>query len=753
MKNWQALLLLISLSLLLLYFIFGDVMLHPAQYLFGSIEDGTKNYYTAAYFVKFDHGVWFTGMNYPFGEHITYTDNQPLFSVLLNAINNHITPVSAYTIGVFNCFMLYGLVLCAVFLYLILAEIKLPRWYAVLLAIIIAFLSPQLFRIRAHYALGYTFIIPMFWYFIIRIFKQPKALKWYVIYAVTGLLMVLVHPYYALLNLLLLLSSLLVYYFQEKKTHSVNYRLIIRVLIAVLVPLVLFQLYMHFTDPVTDRPESPYGFTAYRTSFKALFFPLEAPLLPVWQAVFGSKEMIWEGYAYVGQAAFIVLIFSLVKVFKYARKKSWKLIFRPVLPAPLRIGIWAAVLVLIFALAVPIRWGLEGILDIIPPLKQFRSIGRFAWIFYYVFSVYAAYYLFRLFRYLKLRRKPTLAYVLVGGLLAFWGFEALNNPYQKALSIKQNRLAEAFTGPEGNYEQLLNRYHYTPAEFQAIFPLPYFNVGSEKITLFRNPEIANEVMKASLNTGLPIAANLLSRTSLTQSYAQLQLLSSYYTPKKILTAYPNQKPLLLIVVNDSLGPAEANLVKKAQLITHQARVSLYKLPLDSLQAKNHLALLPAGLSKQQHYFVSNTNGPVIRKSFINNAENGFFEKGALPLDSKQTTILDTVITIPNSAQPYELSLWAYGKIKNLPQLKLQLSDQNGKLLSEKSIFFNATTEILNDWLNCSYTFNLPAGRVKLTLTSKTKKALVDDLLLRPVDTDVYFYGAKPQILIKNNLQL
>src|SRR6478735_8112760 len=364
MKNWQALLLLISLSLLLLYFIFGDVMLHPAQYLFGSIEDGTKNYYTAAYFVKFDQGVWFTGMNYPFGEHITYTDNQPLFSVLLNAINNHIAPVSAYTIGVFNCFMLYGLVLCAVFLYLILAEIKLPRWYAVLLAIIIAFLSPQLFRIRAHYALGYTFIIPMFWYFIIRIFKQPKALKWYVIYAVTGLLMVLVHPYYALLNLLLLLSSLLVYYFQEKKTHSVNYRLIIRVLIAVLVPLVLFQLYMHFTDPVTDRPESPYGFTAYRTSFKALFFPLEAPLLPIWQAVFGSKEVIWEGYAYIGQAAFIVLIFSLVKVFKYARKKRWKLIFRPALPAPLRIGIWAAVLVLIFALAVPIRWGLEGILDI-----------------------------------------------------------------------------------------------------------------------------------------------------------------------------------------------------------------------------------------------------------------------------------------------------------------------------------------------------------------------------------------------------
>src|SRR5688572_29338951 len=109
MKNWKALLLLILLGLALLLLIFGDVFLHPNQYLFGHIEDGTKNYYTAAYYIKYNSGLWLTGMNYPYGEHITYTDNQPLFAIILNFIQQHISPIADYTIGTFNIIMLLGI--------------------------------------------------------------------------------------------------------------------------------------------------------------------------------------------------------------------------------------------------------------------------------------------------------------------------------------------------------------------------------------------------------------------------------------------------------------------------------------------------------------------------------------------------------------------------------------------------------------------------------------------------------------------
>ena len=53
----------------------------------GSGEDGAKNYYTVAYHIQHDSTLWwFEGMNYREGEHVIYTDNQPLISNLLKAV-------------------------------------------------------------------------------------------------------------------------------------------------------------------------------------------------------------------------------------------------------------------------------------------------------------------------------------------------------------------------------------------------------------------------------------------------------------------------------------------------------------------------------------------------------------------------------------------------------------------------------------------------------------------------------------------
>ena len=71
---------------LLMAVLFGPVFWHPGRYLFSTIEDGLKNYYTAIWYVHHDAGWWFTGMNYPFGEHVVFTDNQPLLSFVLAAL-------------------------------------------------------------------------------------------------------------------------------------------------------------------------------------------------------------------------------------------------------------------------------------------------------------------------------------------------------------------------------------------------------------------------------------------------------------------------------------------------------------------------------------------------------------------------------------------------------------------------------------------------------------------------------------------
>ncbi len=60
--------------------------------------DGMKNYFTYLYHIKYDSTFWvFEGMNYPFGENIVFTDNQPLLSNIVKWIYN-ITPMSNETL-------------------------------------------------------------------------------------------------------------------------------------------------------------------------------------------------------------------------------------------------------------------------------------------------------------------------------------------------------------------------------------------------------------------------------------------------------------------------------------------------------------------------------------------------------------------------------------------------------------------------------------------------------------------------------
>ena len=82
---------------------------------------------------------------------------------------------------------------------------------------------------------------------------------------------------------------------------------------------------------------------------------------------------------------------------------------------------------------------------------------------------------------------------------------------------------------------------------------------------------------------------------------------------------------------------------------------------------------------------------------------------------------------------------------------MYLKNAAGEVLREEKIYFNASTEVWHNWLFSRHVFSLPAGKNQVIIRTKSKKATLDNLLLRPVKTDVYFYGGKKQLLFKNNL--
>ena len=110
LKSYIPSLILILSGLGVLYVGFGKALTRPNIYVFGKGFDAWKNYFTPAWFVEYDSGFHFSGMNHPFGEHVLFTDNQPLISWILGLINQNLFSISNYTVGILNLLMLFSIV-------------------------------------------------------------------------------------------------------------------------------------------------------------------------------------------------------------------------------------------------------------------------------------------------------------------------------------------------------------------------------------------------------------------------------------------------------------------------------------------------------------------------------------------------------------------------------------------------------------------------------------------------------------------
>ncbi|MEO5906113.1 MAG: hypothetical protein ABIQ11_05270, partial [Saprospiraceae bacterium] len=119
--NWKRvgwIILLVVLPALIIHSYFSKIFSCPSCYLFEDGGDGLKNYYTLAYYVKHDQGWHFSGMNYPYGENIIYTDNQPILALTLRWVDQHITDMDNHVVGVLNMLLLIGLYLAVLVCYL-----------------------------------------------------------------------------------------------------------------------------------------------------------------------------------------------------------------------------------------------------------------------------------------------------------------------------------------------------------------------------------------------------------------------------------------------------------------------------------------------------------------------------------------------------------------------------------------------------------------------------------------------------------
>ncbi|NPA67051.1 MAG: hypothetical protein GXO50_00415, partial [Chlorobi bacterium] len=400
MQKKIGFLLILTISTAFIFFYYGQILLSPNSFLFNPKGDGIKNYYTYAYHnVNDTSAVNFQGLNYPYGEHFLYTDCHPVFTLLIRNLKAVFPDIVNYQIGIINFFMIFSLLLTAIFVWLILVKYKVNEIYAVLPAFGITVMQPQLFRLLGHLALSYSFFIPLTWLLLLKFIETSKKIFFSVVISIYILILFFIHGYLGMIAASFLLSYYIFDFIFNKKTTYKNKIYFLYIFVQSVLPLLIFRYFIAFTDNHPGRTDNPWGFFFYRADWDTVFIANHPPLNPLWHKILNIHQT-WEGWAYIGITSIIaVTVFLIRSIKKSSENHKIRLDLDFIENKNLQIIILASILTLLFSMALPFRAGLRFITDWIPLIKQFRSVGRFAWIFYCVITISSSIYLFNLEKY------------------------------------------------------------------------------------------------------------------------------------------------------------------------------------------------------------------------------------------------------------------------------------------------------------------------------------------------------------------
>lgn len=748
-----GLLFVIVISLVFVFYFYAGVLLNPNKFLFSENGDAIKNYYTYSAHIK-DQGVINSSiMNYPYGENFLYLDCHPLFTLVIKALAVPFPSVTDYSIGIINFLMIFSYVISSILLYLILLHLKVNKWYAAIGALSIAILSPQIYRIYGHFALSYSFMIPLTWYLFIRYTKTAQALKWSLIILINNLLWYLIHGYMGMIAVSFIaicyLSNLIIYESHEiRKLKTWLY-----FVLQVIAPLLLFWIFITFSDIHTGRNKTPYGILQYVANFFSVFIPNKEPFKEYFQK-FITQEPDWEGWSYIGLASsFMILVFllnNLLKLLKlnFIHDRSM-FTNRSMIPALI-----SSVLLLLLSMGYPFKLGMEYLLDYVKVINNFRAIGRFAWVFYYVITVWAIYYAWQFFESRK-KLKPIWAVVIliIPMLLAY---ESLH--YHKEASRQITTIPNYFSGKwMPDYLQSgINSFE--PEDYQAIIPLPYYLTGSEDYKKSSSNKIYQLSMAIANQTGLPLMANYSTNAGIVESKNLYQILSPVFYTKEIEKDIKDNRPFLLIFSKEELNPAEMGILNRSRRIFDSDGYAMYALSKEMLFVDSSDYMISSfnehkqQLVEKEGFLVKAGDDDKYLRFYDYDSlqgEHALSGKGSFQGHLKDYNKIATIT--PSELEPgktFVISFWIYNDGKNFGQKALdglaiiELKDASGQVQWPVIVPPASSVNIDGQWTLVEMELNVPDNKSEYAILIKgnDKSDLdiyVDDLLIREKGCDVY----------------
>lgn len=763
-RIWFLIVILSAVALTI--YTLSDVVTQPWHAMPGNGSDGVRSEYGYLYHAIYEKGLWFNAMNYPYGDHIMYADGQVFLFLLLSCFK-HVTVGGALTL----LWWLIGLsyVLCIAYLYKTLIHFGVGRGAAVFFACLIGIFTPQVSRFSGHFGLSYTCVIPMLFYWTIR-FQESSKIKYCIYIFILGLIATLLHPYFSAMMLMWAFAYSTGYLIFTKKSLAQKLRHIWALPVAAAMIFVVVGIMLHFTDPVKDRPVGPYGFLVYNTHINDIF---TSPASPLWQYasdhhmlrdIFPYISEGGEGVCYPGIVAIIAIICSLfIYVVQKIRHADTGVFGSSRMFSP--VWMFAALLMLLFSMGVPFIWHMEWLIDHISYLRQFRSIGRFSWVFYNVASIYGAILTYRFFTYLKSKRLAAVGYAVLTLSVLIWSYEASSGIESARKTAKEatGNYDYFFSVSEPGWETFLKENNRSRNDFQAILALPFFHVGSDKLWIGSIGINLVLVCKASFQLHIPVVDQYITRASWELTEKQVKISAGPYVEKPMLHDIKSNKPFLLLTYDrDSLNSDEKYLLQAADYIGHFQRYHAYafypdrQIANDKRNTDSVNKILPSMYAPDS--CIVNAGSWYVNHFDNYRASSSLFGSGALVRSPANNNIIATIPIVPTAdRQEYEFSTWFLLSAKDFrsPIVILESLDESGNVIGAANMDTKYSVDNHNLWFRGSVYFrvagNCRAVRCRLANPDAPCYEVMDEMMLRPTGSLIVSKAPDGSAMVNNHI--
>jgi len=509
---------------------FTEIVFSPNSYLFNNSGDSLRTYYAFLYYIRHNQS-WFNfeGMNHPYGEHILYTDLVAGIALPLKFLSTVYPFILGNELMILNYALLVSFVLQFVFLYKIGEFYGLKGWLLLFGILALGLISPQAARLYAHPGLAFVAVLPAAWWLYIK-FKSSGKKRYGILLFTLILFALFLHPYLGFIAF----SFLFLFAVIEAISYK-NFKQFLGLAFILILPLLIFNLFVKLTDFHPDRPVRYLDFVYYIADIKIFTAARSLPLFPFYEKInsFFSYEFEKENYfGFLCSVSLLIIFASLLLRQKY---------FINLLQSgqnSLIHAFYSSFFLALWAFGIPLVFFIDYLKPEFFAITQFRAVARFIWPMFYIISMISLVFVTDgIQSNHKIRRFFSFAAFALLLSESFFIYKAYKVP-------KQN----PFYGLKINDSNLSKK-----ADF--ILSIPNFCVGNGAFHKFPQNGIDHASYLVSLHYGIPMMSSVLTRTSTPEALNQMSLFSCLSCPKPILKDVNLNSDVLLILINsDSYRP-------------------------------------------------------------------------------------------------------------------------------------------------------------------------------------------------------